>query len=324
MRTMMALRFESYGPPSALSVRSVDVRDLEPGEALVEVRASAVNPSDVKNIAGVFNAALPRTPGRDYAGLVVGGDARKGEEVWGSGAGFGITRDGSHAQYLIVASDWLSRKPATLTMEQAAAIGTPYLAGWSALVDAAKIEEGETVLITGVSGAVGRAASQIAHWKKAKVIGADHSDRPNEADVLINVNSKDLLSEVRTLTDGKGVDLVLDAVGGPLFEPCLNSLRVGGRQVAITSIGSRRVELDLVDFYHGKRQLIGVDTMKLGGPEIARLMNSLRVGFEQGHLRPPDVEAWPLDASIQAYEFVAKGGTATKHVVLPHLRSAVR
>jgi threonine dehydrogenase-like Zn-dependent dehydrogenase len=83
------------------------------------------------------------------------------------------------------------------------------------LVDAAQIQEGETILITGVSGAVERAASQIAHWRKANVIGVDRSERPNKADALVNVASNDLLSEVKALTNGKGVDLVLDAVGGP-------------------------------------------------------------------------------------------------------------
>jgi NADPH:quinone reductase len=81
--------------------------------------------------------------------------------------------------------------------------------------------------------------------------------------------------EVKALTDGKGVDVVLDAVGGPMFEPSLKSLRVGGRQVAIASIGNGRVEFSLVDFYHNLHRLIGVDTIKLTGPEIAKIMDDL-------------------------------------------------
>lgn len=71
---------------------------------------------------------------------------------------------------------------------------------------------------------------------------------------------------MKALTDGKGADLVFDAVGGPMFETCLKSLRVGGRQVAITSIGNGRVEFNLVDFYHNLQRLMGVDTVKLTGP----------------------------------------------------------
>jgi NADPH2:quinone reductase len=151
-------------------------------------------------------------------------------------------------------------------MEEASTVGVPYLAAWSGLVDAANIQPGETVLITGALGAVGRAATLIAHWKKAKVIGADISDKPSDADVFVNTKVKELPVEVKALTDGKGADLVFDAVGGPMFETCLKSLRVGGRQVAITSIGNGRVEFNLVDFYHNLQRLMGVDTVKLTGP----------------------------------------------------------
>jgi NADPH:quinone reductase len=317
MTTMKALRFEKYGPPSVLSMQELQVPDLEPGEALVELHAAAINPSDVKNVAGVFKASLPRIPGRDFAGVVVVGDGWKGKEVWGSGAGFGVSRDGTHAQYIIVGSDGLSEKPARLSMEEASAVGVPYLAAWSGLVDVADIQAGETVLITGALGAVGRAATQIARWKKAKVIGADISDKPSEVDVFINTKAKELPVEVKALTNGKGADLVFDAVGGPMFEPCLKSLRLGGRQVAITSIGDGRVEFSLVDFYHNLLRLIGVDTMKLTGPAIAKIMDELRAGFEGGYLRASPIQSWSLDQAIDAYAAVEKGTTLDKHVFLP-------
>jgi NADPH:quinone reductase-like Zn-dependent oxidoreductase len=314
---MKALRFDKYGPPSVLSIQELRVPDLKAGEALIEVHASAVNPSDVYNVAGRFKASLPRVPGRDYAGVVVAGDGWKGKEVWGSGAGFGVIRDGTHAQYLVADLDSLCEKPSRLSMEEASAVGIPYLTAWSALIDAADIQPGETVLITGAGGAVGRAATQIAHWKKARVIAADISDKPSEADVFLNVQGKELPVEVKALTDGKGVDLVLDAVGGPMFEPCLKSLRLGGRQVAITSIGNGRVEFNLVDFYHNRLRLIGVDTVKLTNREIAGIMNQLRVGFEDGHLRPSPIQTWTLDQGIDAYEAGAKGATSSKQILLP-------
>jgi NADPH:quinone reductase-like Zn-dependent oxidoreductase len=102
-----------------------------------------------------------------------------------------------------------------------------------------------------------------------------------------------------------------------MFEPCLKSLRVGGRQMAITSSGNGRVEFSLVDFYHNRLRLIGVDTVKLANREIAEIMNQLRVGFEDGHLRPSPVQTWTLDQGIEAYEAVAKGAAASKQVLLP-------
>jgi NADPH:quinone reductase-like Zn-dependent oxidoreductase len=109
---------EKYGPPSVLSIQELPVTHLRPGEELIELHVSAINPSDVKNVAGAFNASLPRIPGRDYAG-VVAGDGWKGGEVWGSGAGFGVRQDGTHAHYVVVSSDGLSEKPADLSMEEA-------------------------------------------------------------------------------------------------------------------------------------------------------------------------------------------------------------
>jgi NADPH:quinone reductase-like Zn-dependent oxidoreductase len=316
MTTMKALCFAQYGPPSVLSLPTLPMPELEPGEALVEVHAAAINPSDVKNVAGAFGASLPRVPGRDYAGIVVAGDGRVGQEVWGSGAGFGVTRDGTHAQYLAVGRDSLSEKPSHLTMAEASTVGVPYLTAWSALVAAADIRAGETVLVTGALGAVGRAATQIAHWRKAKVIGADIAAGASDADAFVDTGRKELSLEVLQMTDGRGVDLVLDAVGGPMFEPCLHSLRVGGRQVAITSVGSGRVEFSLVDFYHRSQRLIGLDTLKLTGRQIAKIMDDLRTGFETGDLRVSAHRAWPLDQAIGAYEAVGRGDGPTKHVLL--------
>ncbi len=316
MSTMKVWSFDRYGPPSALQLHERDLPQPGPGEVLVKVAATAINPSDVKNVSGHFKASTPRVPGRDYAGIVVAGDGRHGEEVWGSGPGFGVARDGAHAEYLLMPSAWVSRKPAQLSMQQAAAIGVPYLTAWSALVTAGDIQPGETVLVTGVSGAVGRAATQIAHWKQARVIGASRSmDNPSGADAIIDTTRQDLSAEVKALTDGKGADLALDAVGGELFEHCLHALRRGGRQIAISS-NPQVVSFNLVDFYHGVKRLIGVDSMGLNGPDIAALMDLLRAGFEEGALQPPAVQTWSFDQAIDAYEAVAVGGAPVKHVLL--------
>ena len=93
---MKALHFSTYGPPAILTITELPKPEPRKGEVLVQIKATAINPSDVKNVAGYFKASLPRVPGRDYAGVVVGGDAEKGLEVWGSGAGFGVVRDGAH------------------------------------------------------------------------------------------------------------------------------------------------------------------------------------------------------------------------------------
>ncbi|MCA9530155.1 MAG: zinc-binding alcohol dehydrogenase family protein [Myxococcales bacterium] len=315
MSKMKVWCFEQYGEPSALELQERELPQPGPGEVLVKVAATAINPSDVKNVSGHFKSPMPRVPGRDYAGTIVAGDGREGEEVWGSGPGFGVARDGAHAEYFVMPSAWVSLKPPLLNMEQAAAIGVPYLTAWSALVSAGEVQAGETVLVTGVSGAVGRAATQIAHWKKARVIGAARSpDNPSGADAIIDTTQQDLATEVQALADGRGADLVLDAVGGALFEPCLRALRRGGRQVAIAS-NPQVVNFNLVDFYHGVKRLVGVDTMALSGTDIVALMDQMRAGFEAGVLQPPTIQTWSFDQAVEAYEAVARGGAPVKHVL---------
>ena len=100
-----------------------------------------------------------------------------------------------------------------------------------------------------------------------------------------------------------------------MFEPSLKSLRYGGRQIAISSTRDRRVSFDLVDFYHNGSRLIGVDTMKLTGTEIATVMNELRTGFQEGYLRAPAITTWPFERAVEAYMAVESGGLSTRQVL---------
>ena len=314
---MKALRFHKFGPPSVLAIEEVPRPEPHDGEAVVQVRAAAINPSDVKNVAGYFPATtLPRTPGRDFAGIVVTGKKYEGQEVWGSGPGLGTTRDGAQAEYVVVPEEAVSPKPRNLTFEQAAAIGVPFITAWCAVVDTAQLDAGETILIVGATGAVGQAATQIAHWRKARVLAAGRSSNPvPEAAAVINTTTEDLRARVFELTDNKGADAVLDTVGGAMFEPSLCCLRIGGRQIAITSTGERRVCFDLIDFYHNISRLVGVDTMKLTPPDVAAIAETLRPGFEAGALKPPALEMVPFGDAIQAYERIAGGKTKAKQVL---------
>jgi NADPH:quinone reductase len=236
--------------------------------------------------------------------------------VWSSGPSLGTTRDGAQAEYVTVSEEALSLKPRTLSLEQAATIGVPFLTAWFALVRAAQLEAGETILIIGAGGAVGQAATQIANWRKARVLGAARSSDPIPGAVaVINTRTEDLPKRAFELTDGKGVDAVLDAVGGPMFEPALGCLRIGGRQVAITSTGDRRVSFDLVDFYHNESRLVGVDSMKFSPHDVSVIADELRQGFEANILKLPAVDAVPFENAIESYERVASGTARAKQVL---------
>src|SRR5271168_1998285 len=315
-KVMKALRFAEFGPPSVLRIQELAIPEPGEGEALVHVKAAAINPSDIGNVAGRFKTTtLPRTPGRDFAGTVAAGDRYKGEEVWGCSSALGIIRDGSHAEYVVAPAETLSRKPQALSMAQAAMIGVPYITAWASVISAAQIQPGEIILIVGAAGAVGQAATQIANWKQARVIAADTSSDPIPGtDAVVNTKTEDLRERVFELTAGKGADVVFDTVGGPMFEPALRSLRAGGRQVAISS-RDPRVSFDLRDFYHNSSRLLGVDSYGLTSRQIAEIESELQPGFESGVLKPPPIEIVPFEKAADAYSRVATGQAKAKQVL---------
>jgi NADPH:quinone reductase-like Zn-dependent oxidoreductase len=201
-------------------------------------------------------------------------------------------------------------------MPQAAAIGIPYITAWVSVVNAAQIQAGETILIIGAAGAVGQAATQIANWKEARVIGADVSSDPIPGtEGVVNTKSEDLRARVLELTAGKGVNAVFNTVGGPLFEPGLQSLAYGGRQVVIASPGDPRVCFNLVEFYHNFSRLLGVDSYGLTQQQIAEIAAELNAGFETGALKPPRIETVPFEKAVDAYTRMAAREAKAKQVL---------
>ncbi len=256
---MKALRFRSFGDiATVLHIEELPMPALAPGDVLVEVHASSINPSDVKNVQGKMKqTTLPRTLGRDLAGIIVAGDEEMvGEQIWAAGGDIGFIRDGSHAEYIVIPRRGVKPKPKSFSMVEAASVGINYIAAFFGLIEKAKLKEEETVLVTGASGGVGSSVVKIAKSKGARVIAVDlQAPEPAESrqlgiDLFLSSQSDDIVNRVKQFTQGKGVDVSFDCVGGPLFEIALNSLGLGGRQVNITSVGDRRVSFDLLDFYH--------------------------------------------------------------------------
>jgi len=321
---MRALRFEQMGSLSGLKVATVDLPVPGPGEVLVKVEAAAINPSDVKNVLGKMKqTTLPRTPGRDFAGRVEKGPPDLvGRSVFGTGSDLGFRRDGSHGEYLTVPSEAAALRPDRLDAAQAAAMGLAYMTAWAALIDAAKLRAGETVLITGVTGAVGSAAARIARFHGAKVLGAirqraEQQGNPDlPVDVYVHLADGPLHELAAAATAGHGADVVLDVVGGPLFEPCLKCLAHRGRQIAIASTGDGKATFDLVDFYHREGRLFGVDTLKLGFAESGAVLRCLLPGIEAGVFQPPQLETIALDQAVAAYQAINAGVARKKQVIV--------
>jgi NADPH:quinone reductase-like Zn-dependent oxidoreductase len=165
-----AARFGAFGGPDVLDVVGLPHVAVPEGGALVRVHAASINPSDVKNVAGRMRQTVPpRTPGRDFAGVVVKGPSDwLGAEVWGTGGDIGFLRDGSHAEYVALPAGGLSRKPANLTFAEAGAVGVNYVTAWIGLVEYAAQKPGETVVVLGATGGVGGAVCAIARHRGAR------------------------------------------------------------------------------------------------------------------------------------------------------------
>jgi NADPH2:quinone reductase len=306
---MRALRFDKTGSLDALKVSDIPKPTPGPSEVLVEVKAAAINPSDIKNVLGAMHeTTVPRTPGRDFAGTVVTGPPPLlGKSVFGSGGDLGFRRDGSHAEFVVVPEVAVVVMPGGLNPVQAAAIGLPYLTAWAALIEVARLQPNETVLITGTTGAVGSAAVRIAKQRGSRVIGtirkrseiARAGNLP--VDDWIELESTELFKGVRAATQAKGADVVFDVVGGPLFEQCLASLARRGRQVAIASAGEPRVSFNLIDFYHNESRLSGLDTLKMTFTEAGAILRQLVPGFESGAFQASDCQTFPLDRGPEIY-----------------------
>ena len=292
---------------------------------LVQIKAAAINPSDAKNVQGkMHETSVPRTPGRDFAGIVVEGPSEwLNQKVFGSGGNLGFGRDGTHAEFAAVPLIAINPMPKNLSFEQAAALGVAYMTAWAAVVTTAKIQPGETILITGTSGAVGSAAAKIAMKQGARVIGT--SRQAAEIPVLknpavthwIGLDAGDLSASVFAATDGKGVDAVFDVVGGAMFEPCLRSLALRGRHIAIASNPDPRVSFNLVDFYHRESRLFGVDSVKLSFEESSDILRGLTPGIEDGTFPPPLIKTRTFFDSIEAYWLVGDSHVKEKQILIP-------
>jgi NADPH:quinone reductase len=299
------------------------LRRTRADDALVEIKAAAVNPSDVKAAIGLMPyAVFPRTPGRDFAGVVVDGPAHVlGKQVFGSSGDLGIRCDGTHASHLVVEADALVEKPASITLDEAAGIGVPFVTALEGFRRAGMPHAGDVVLILGLNGKVGQAAAQIASWRGARVIGVVRRAEPyaghaqGEVEV-IDSSAEDVAAKVRELTDGRGADIVFNTVGDPYYAAGTASLAKLGRQIFIAAV-DRIVSFDIFAFYRGRHTYVGIDTLALSSVETGELLRELKDGFEGGQLKPFPIlpeAVFPLARAKDAY--VAVLGSSRDRLIL--------
>ena len=237
---MKAILCKAYGLPSSLVLENIESPKPKEKEVLVSLRACGVNFPDTLIIQGLyqFKPPLPFTPGSDIAGIVkeVGLEVKHlkvGDEV------FGFVPYGGFAEEVIVPSNACFPKLPNMDFPTAASFLLAYGTSYHALKDRALLKEGETLLVLGASGGVGLAAVELGKLMGAKVIAAASSDdklalcKEYGAVETINYATEDLKNRIKELTDGKGVDVVYDPVGGHYSEVALRSMAWEGRFLVV-------------------------------------------------------------------------------------------
>lgn len=240
---MKAIRIHNFGPTEdVLQYEDVPAPEPKAGEVLIKIEAAALNRADLSLRKGAYRISpdqLPVIPGREFAGTVEKLDAGVNDFKVGQRV-VGYPSLGGYAQYAVAKAAEVRPVPDGVTSAQAAAAPTVFLTAWFGLMTDGRLKAGEWLLVQGGSSGVGTAAIQIGKHIGAKVIATTGSEekarrlRKLGADVTIDVSQNDFFTEVMRVTDRRGVDVVLEMIGGEVYQKSLQTLAPGGR---LSSIG---------------------------------------------------------------------------------------
>ncbi len=324
---MRALVCREYGAPELMSIEDWD--DPVPGanEIVFDVRAAGLNFADVLIVAGQYQVRTPPPfiPGNEAAGVV----SAIGENVTRFKVGdsvIGALRGGAFAEKSVVAEASAIAMPKGLDFSQGAAYSVTYGTSYHALKDGARLKAGETILVLGAAGGVGYAAIDIAKAMGARVIAAASSDekltfaREAGADAIINYTSQSLKDTVKELTEGKGVDIVYDPVGGDLAEQALRVCAWHGRYLVVGFASGDIPRLPLNLTLLKEASIIGVwyGTWAEKHPgQFVQNVQELERMVEGGQLRPHCSESFALEDFELAFRAITERRVLGKVVLDP-------
>ena len=320
---MKAIRIHEFGDPEVMKLE--EVPDLAPGAGQVVVRAHAVgvNPVETYIRSGAYARLpeLPYTPGADAAGVIeaVGGGVTRvgvGDRVYVAGS-----LSGSYAALVLCEEKQVHRLPDNVSYAQGAAVNIPYATAYRALHHRGGAQPGETLLVHGASGAVGTASVQIGVAHGMTVIGTAGTERGAElvreqgAQHVLNHHEEGYLARLMEITEGQGVDVILEMLSNVNLAKDLTVLAQGGRVVVIGCRGT--VEINPRDAMARDADIRGMVLMNGSEPEIASIHAALGAGLANGTLRPVVGREMPLGDAPQAHTAVLEPGAYGKIVLLP-------
>lgn len=316
---MKAIVVQAFGPPESVQLSDWPVPVAGDGEVLIEVHAMGVNFPDLLVVAGKYQnlPQLPFVPGKEAAGTVVGVgpgvcSLRLGDRVMAQ------LECGTFAEVIAVRAEHCFRMPDELPMIKAAALGITYQTAWFGLFDRASLKAGETVLVTGAAGGVGSAAVQLAKAAGCRVLAAVSSDEKADfvralgADDVVHTGGANLRetmrSQVHARNHGRGADVVIESVGGDVFEGCLRALAWAGRLVVVGFAGGSAgvVRANYLLIKHITVTGLHWSDYRDGYPERMRdAQESIFRFWRNGQFDPPVTAVFPLAEASRVLQAIA-------------------
>jgi len=317
-----AIRVHQFGGPEVLKLEEVPDPQSGPGQVVVRVHAAGVNPVEAYIRTGTYAAKpnLPYTPGSDAGGVVVAVGpgvkrVKTGDRVYTTAS---IT--GTYDEMALCDEAKVQRLPEHVSFEQGAAMGVPYGTAYRGLFQRADAKPAETVLVHGASGGVGTAAVQLARAAGMVVIGTAGSEdgmklvQEQGAHHVLNHSTEGYLDELMKLTEGRGVDVIIELLANKNLARDLTVLAKKGRVAVIGNRGT--IEINPRDAMSREADIRGVTLMNTSDAEYKEMHAALVAGLESGALHPVIGEKIPLAEAARAHTEIMGGSGARGKMVL--------
>jgi NADPH2:quinone reductase len=322
---MRAVVARELGPPETFRIEDIAAKPLAPGQVRVAIHYAGVSFVDVLSARGAYQVKpqTPYTPGSEFSGVVleVGEGVTEfapGDRVFGSNSG------GVFAEEIVCAATSLVTVPAGADMAEAAVLRTSYLTVVYALRNRAQVRAGETVLVLGAGGGVGIAAVEVAKAYGAVVIGSASTEDKRRlalargAAHVVDSQAADWRDQIKALTDGKGVDVVVDPLGDAQTERAFRALSWNGRHLVIGFAAGEIPRLPTNLALLKGAALLGVDLRQFAArePEAYKIASQEVLDlFASGAVHPPIAHACPLEEFVAAMQAAAAGKAAGRIVL---------
>lgn len=310
--TMQAIAISEPGGPEVLVPKQIPTPEAGPGEVLIKVVAAGINRPDVMQRIGLYPPppGAPDTPGLEVSGTI----AAIGPEVSGLSIGdrvCALVSGGGYAEYCVAPAPQTLPVPDGLDMVAAAGVPETFFTVWSNLFDRARLQPGESFLVHGGTSGIGTTAIQLAHAFGAKVLATAGSDdkcavcRELGADRAINYRSEDFVSVAKEFTDGKGVDVILDMVGGEYAARNINCMAEDGRLVYIAFLEGFKVQMNLMPIMLKRLTLTGSTLRPRSVAEKAAIAEALHEKvwplLAEGKIKPVIDSTFSLSDAAKAH-----------------------